>query len=361
MGGCDIPPRPILAPDAGQRSTAPAEEPSGLDDPPTDQESAEPAGTYAGQWETWDALLIRNRYVGYAHTIAEANRKAGSANQVRYQVESRLNIKRGAAQLLQRLEESSVETKSGELISFDSSLRLGPGTTRHRGVVRDGVLQIETMRGNSRSTRNLPWRTSYRGLVALEQSLRGQPMEAKEEREFRMLLPGQYQTATTRLTCIGKASVPLLDGSLAELTEIRCEVDTGQGKTRSTIWTDDKGEIVRTYSPTLHLVAHRTDRSTATRGERWDEAPIASIDVTGQELADASQSTRVVYRVAPMDAKRPIPIISLPGQSIQPLPEGGVPCSGQPGGGGNDRGGLRADPPGTDRSGPPSRSCHRFE
>ncbi len=168
---------------------------------------------------------------------------------------------------------SVTETNDGRLLSFDGGVSVGPATTRFSGSVAEGELKVETRRGGSRTTETMPWNPTFRGLVALEQSLRQRPMQTKgEERTLKMLLPGRYELATASMRCVGLASVPLLDGELHELIEINCEMKTEDGATAfSTIWTNREGEIARTHSPGLQLIAYRTDRETATSFEGNDQ------------------------------------------------------------------------------------------
>jgi transglutaminase-like putative cysteine protease len=149
--------------------------------------------------------------------------------------------------------------------------------------------------------------------------------EKGERRTVAMLLPGQYQLATARLQCEGRASVPLLDGNQAELLEINCEIRVEENQpTFSTIWTDDDGSIIRTFSPTLNLVAYRTDEATATKLSRNDST-VAAIAVGGK-LDKPAESTRVAYRITPTAKARrqetPVDIKPAPGQYIRAMDDG---------------------------------------
>jgi len=78
-----------------------------------------------------------------------------------------------------------------------------PATTRFSGSVAEGQLNVETVRGTSRTNRAIPWSPTFRGFVALEQSLRQRPMRSKgEERTLKMLLPGRYEIGTASLLAL---------------------------------------------------------------------------------------------------------------------------------------------------------------
>ena len=299
IAGCDLPKRPPLkadrtATDAASTIPQAAEEElqAGLEAPGT---------AFHGDWESWDAYFIKDRQVGYSHTRATLTGSGPTAD-VRYELDSLLYVNQGPACLLQRVSQDSSETNDGRLLSFDATVRVGPATTRFAGSVVEAELRVETVRGASRTTRTMPWNPTFRGLVALEQSLRQRPMRTKgEERNLKLLLPGRYDLATARLRCFGLAAVPLLEGEPQELIEINCEIQTEDGPIAlSTIWTDNEGEIARTHSPALQLIAYRTDRETA-KAFAGNDQVAASIPVAG-EIKEPQEAMLVGYRIQPTAA-----------------------------------------------------------
>lgn len=314
--GCDLPARPLLGP-ADVRGP----EFAGSTPRKTEQEVVEPPGELVeSRWETWDAYFVHNQHVGYNHVIA-ASAGGSSSKDIRYVLDNRIYANQGRARFFQRLMQTSTETNDGRLIGFESALQVGPAVTRFVGTMKGENLEVETIRGSSRTVRQVPWLSTYRGLVGVEQSLRKRPMTKKNEtRTLKLLLPGQYQLATARLRCSGKASVPLMDGTPAELTEINSEIQIGENQpSYSTIWTDADGGIVRTLSPALQLVAYRTDQATATRIEGDDLVAVA-IPVTG-DFARPSEATRVAFKIRPLaatsDPENPIELQPVPGQYLR--------------------------------------------
>ncbi len=313
--GCDLPERPLLDPVDIRGS-----EFSGAATEQADQEVLEPPGELVEcRWETWDAYFVRGQHVGYNHVIAEPVGDS-SSNDIRYVLDNRLYANQGRSRFLQRLLQTSTETGDGRLIGFESVLHVGPAVTRFVGTMKGVNLEIETIRGSSRTLRQVPWQSTFRGLVAVEQSLRTRPMTKKNEtRTLKLLLPGQYQLATARLRCSGKASVSLMDGTPAELTEINSEIQLGENnRNYSTIWTDTDGGIVRTFSPALQLDAYRTDQATATSIDGDDLVAVA-ITVKGN-FARPSEAKRVAFKIKPIvatsDSENPIELIPVPGQYV---------------------------------------------
>lgn len=289
--GCDMPPRPPLKPDDIRPSNIAESIGSRL---PVSTQRTPDVVEASGGWETWDAYFIGNRQVGYSHLVAESVNDRSDVD-VRFDFEDRLYIRRGKSRFLQRLQQTSTQTKSGQLLGFESVMQVGPSITRYQGSVDEDLLRIETTRGGSQSESSITWKPTYRGLVALEQSLRQRPMtEAGETREFELLLPGRYELAEARLYCSGEAVVPLLDGTSSALMEINVEFLVEGQPIYSTVWTDPQGAIVRTYSPGLNLVSYRTDEATAT--DLGAQPDVAAIEVSGSIDSD-KWARRVGFKI----------------------------------------------------------------
>ncbi|MGI9471831.1 MAG: transglutaminase-like domain-containing protein [Rubripirellula sp.] len=322
--GCDIPKRPPLKRGKTEDSLAATD----LSTVEGDRRSlTDPAASdyeFTGRWETWDAYFVAGRRVGYSHLVAEP-RSARQQSDVRYTVESRLYLSQGNSRILQDLKQTSTESSTGSLVDFESVVQFGPVVSRASGDVEDGTLRITTTRGAKKTTRRIPWEASYHGLVALEQSLRQTPLlEKGEQRELKMLLPGQYVLATARMRCNGMASVPLFDGKQAALLEINCEIEVdGKPLSYSTIWTDETGSIVRTYSPSIRMVAYRTDEMTAKQVPDDDYVPL-SIKIDGEEKTSKSGAGTSTFRISSnrRRAETPMTIDRVPGQRMVELESG---------------------------------------
>lgn len=323
--GCDVLQRPPLKPvqeDAPQQPT----ELAAAD--PGEFEAVEPPGKpFEGAWEKWDAYFIRDQHVGNVHLTAGV--PSSQSQSVVYQVDHWLKVRRGTATVVQRLSERSSETADGSLIGFESYLHVGPAVTSLRGDVDDRMLKVQRLRGGDPAEEQVPWTTTCRGLAAVEQSLRRQPLTEGETRRLRMpmMLSAKYQMVTVRLQARGKASVPMLDGHSQTLLEIESQVQTGEQQIESVMWTDDDGNVLRTYSPAIQMFAYRVDEATdealRTDGPAWSLA----FDVSGR-LDNPSESSRVAYRVSPSAAVTKaggqIEIPPAPGQLVRNMPDGSV-------------------------------------
>lgn len=347
-GGCDLPKRPPLGPidlsdemeakgsNSGSATAGAGASPgklagggkvlAGRSGGATAESEPPPRFAFSGDWETWDVYLIGDQPVGYNHVLAEPIRQSVDSADVQYTLDDVLFVNQGKSRTLQRLTQTSRETRSGQLVAFNSRLHVGPIVTRFDGMVDGDRIKIETVRGSTRTVKMVPWEKENYGLVAIEQTLRAKPLTNRGEmRTLDLLLPGRYELAKARLRCSGKAAVPLLDQSLAELIEINYELEIdGEAAARSTIWTDDAGSIVRTFSPGMNLVSYRTDKATAiAAASELDE--VVAVNVSGKFDRPAIAKRLAISVVPNKAAKRsekPLMIEPLPGQLVRKMDDG---------------------------------------
>lgn len=318
--GCDLPDRPQLEP------VRPAV-PLPTDNPVNDDDSVKwepPTELDEPTWETWDAYLVNNEHVGYSH-VRSSPATSATPGDVHFDLDHRIYQTNGNARSLQRLTLQSDESKDGRLVGFDGAMQVGLSVTRFSGTRDNTDLIVEIRDGSDVERREIPWQYNYRGMFAVEQSLRAKPMiEKGETRSLKMLISGQYQLATAKLRCSGTAVVPMLEGSERELIEINVELQVdGSEPIYSAIWTDAEGNVVRTYSSILNLIAYRTDRETAVQLEHDDLVPV-SIEVGGK-MERQAETKRVAYLVKQLvDANGQLAeeIKPAPGQYVRTMEHG---------------------------------------
>ena len=249
VAGCDFPERPPLTVN-DIRTDSPQVEATAAE---AEEALAEAPGyRLEDPWETWEAYFIGSRQLGFKHVRADRPEETSDA---RYRVKEVLVFRQGNSTFVQRLTQSSLESAEGDFRSFESELQVGPSITRFVGTRDQTHLTVETLRGTSNATDRIEWEPQFHGLVAIERSLLNRPMKTREERrQLRMLLPVHYEMATARLLCVGEASVPMLDGQQRTLTEIDCQIRFQENVIATVLWTDDQGQVLRTYSPALNMV-----------------------------------------------------------------------------------------------------------
>ncbi len=288
-----------------------------------------PALDFDKDWDVWYEYNIEGRKVGYSHvsgTRLDDGSSRSSQSTVRFQVEDQVAIRRGDSSFLQHLTTTSLETLNGQLNSFDSQLLVGPIKTQFTGHVQDQQLEVEAIRGSARTVTRLPWDIVYRGMIAVEQSLRRKPMTSGEKRTLKMLLPIKHKIATIELICSGTAAVAMKDGSYQRLIEIVShESVDGTKISEQVLWTDETGLIQKTLRG--DLVAYRADKATATERsvDRTDVIEATTVDVTGvleRPLAAKFVGFIVKPNTALVRAGGTISISPAPGQYVKKTENG---------------------------------------
>ena len=316
--GCDLPDRPKL--DAVASS---APRPTGI--PVNDEILEPPTALDQPTFETWDTYFINNKHIGYSHVTASPTTSATSGD-VLFELDHRIyQFKANGARVLQRLVMSSNESTDGRLVGFDGAQQLGLALTRSTGSLDGSNLVIEVRNGSKTERTEIPWEYNYRGMFAVEQSLRAKPMiENGETRALKMLIPGRSELATARLRCSGRAVVPLMDGSEQELTEINVQIESeNTAPTYLAFWSDADGKVVRTFSSAQNIIAYRTDQAKATQIENDNLVPV-SIAVGGK-MERPNEVRRVAFRVrstAGSDGEAAIQIKPGPGQFVRSTENG---------------------------------------
>lgn len=321
--GCDPPPRPAVGRfDARAEAELLQGEDLSAAPPP------EVPRAHAGDWQAWQCYFIRGRQVGFNH-IDVVGTNSADGPRVHIQLNDQLVLSSGSTQVAQRLEQHSVETPDGGLVSFQASLAVGPVVTHYSGTVEGDELVIVTRRGAESSTRRVPWDSTSLGLTGLQQTLRAQPLGRGESRRLTVLLPIAYDLATVQLNCQFTASIPMPDGAVRQAREIDVQIQPLQGEPYSTvIWTDDDGHILKSLSPNVNLQAFSCGESEVTAGlaDGHDWATATSVAVRGTMESDAP-ATQVAFRFtnrgAAGGADQPAALLRPhPGQWVKPLPGG---------------------------------------
>ncbi len=321
--GCNPPPRPEfkeLSSTASNGESVAETSDESSDLAPAPQPFTEP-------WETWQSYYLTGRHIGYSHVQAEPQSDEPDSP-IQIVLQDQVLIRRGPATIVQRLDQTSLETRAGDLISFEAELRVGPALTRYEGTVDGGKLTIVTRRGSKRSTQSIPWNPNYRGLVGLQQALLSDPPAVGETRRLRTLLPVQFAIATIEMNCQHLASIPMPDGSVQAAREIEVTMQLADGPaTQTLVWIDDEGNVLKSYTPGLELVAFDSTREEATAGivAGADILTATAVEVSGS-LTTPEKAKNVGYLVTPRntpsDSETQYAFQSQPGQWSRKTAEG---------------------------------------
>lgn len=298
--GCNPPPRPQLGetltvPEVTEQTTplestvAEAEPPSTLDVRSTKRDLSLP-------WESWRTYFVGGKKVGYVHLKSVLDNTSDEP-QVLTTLVDQLALRRGTSVLLQVLRQTSVEGLDGTVRSFEAELRVGPTRTRFVGQVSPGSLKVETIRGNERRTDSADWSENIRGIAGIEQSLIEKPIGLAEQRRLRLLAPITNRVRVTDLICRHRAAISTLDGAVHDALEVEVRMRTDGGESlQSTIWVDDDGSLLKSYTPSLDLVSIRSSSQDAEQvsDDASERRLVTAIETKGR-LTEPAKAFRAGY------------------------------------------------------------------
>ena len=302
VAGCNPPPRPMLGKNDAEK---PVET---LLDPRVDDvaENAAENKPFTQPWETWQAYYIGSQHVGYSH-VNVALQSDNADSLVSVTLEDQLAIRRGPSTVVQRLDQTSLETRDGELVSFAAELRVGPALTRYSGTVEGDLLTVITTRGTKKSSQSVPWQTSYRGPAGLQQSLLSTPIDRGQQRRLQSLLPIRFDIGTFELDCRHLASIAMPDGTIRQAREVEVAMKMENSPPINTVlWTDDKGNVIKTLTPALDLAAFDSTREAATEGIVASDDILSATAVEIDGTLEKPQETKTAtFRITPRTGAKP--------------------------------------------------------
>lgn len=335
VSGCNPPPRPQF----GETMAVPeATEPSGFTastsaeaaaSNPSDASSSDASSAkrdLALPWETWHTYFVGGKKVGYVHVKSERD-DTGDQPQVLTTLEEQMALRRGTSVLLQAIRQTSVEGFDGSVRSFEAELRVGPTRTRFVGQTSPGSLKVETIRGTERGADTLEWSESIRGVAGIQQSLLEKPIRVNEQRRLRVLAPIKNRVRDVELACRNIASISTLDGEVHDAYEVDVRMTVGGGEPlESTIWVDDDGRLLKSYTPSIDLVSIRSSREDANHvsEDASKRRLMTAIDIQGR-LTEPAKAFRAGYVIRPKKGVDPQSFTFKPqvGQWFRQI-EGGV-------------------------------------
>jgi hypothetical protein len=310
LSGCEQPPPlpPVVTQPAAagiEESIAdPPGEPSpralaGPERPPPTEPAVEPLAepNDGGKLveETWDAYSLQGSRVGYAHTTV-ATIEEGDQVLHRTRGATRTTLKRAGQTIVQDMLLTSWELPGGEVVRFESRMKMGPADMVSRGRVEGDKLVIETSTPGKTQSQTLPWPPGSGGFFAVEQSLKKQPLKPGEKRTVTGLMP-VFNTVGTELAAADYETVKLPAGE-QKLLKVNSLIDLGGQKMETVLWLNEQGETLKSHVPSLDQEAVRTTKADALQrpvGGEFDLL-VASVVKLKTPLANPVKTTRVVYR-----------------------------------------------------------------
>lgn len=311
LAGCDdSPPAPVVtqpaAPQIVPEIASEASEPpppvlAGPTLPPAEETKpiepiAEPSDGSRVIEETWDAYSLHGNRVGYAHTTVAKVVEGGKLLH-RMRSATRTSFQRAGQSIVQDMLATSWETPAGEVVRFESRMKMGPQDMVSTGRVADGKMTIETTTLGKTEQHAIDWPAGTGGFFAAEQSLKNQPLKPGEKRSLSCLMPVFNTIGTTELVAAEYETVKLPSGE-KKLLKVESVVEIGGQKLDTTLWVDEQGQVMRSLVPAIGQEAVRTTKEEALQSPAaggFDLLAASIVKLRG-ELPSPLTTKRVVYR-----------------------------------------------------------------
>jgi transglutaminase-like putative cysteine protease len=257
--------------------------------------------------EIWEETYLQGVKVGFTKTeIAKVIEGDTTLNRCRQTGE--LHLQRDGQASDQTMTFTCWQTADGKLVKFESQTEGGGSKTLGSGQVEGNQLRTKTLTLGKTQRQSFDWQPEYGGYVAVDESLRKQPLKPKEKRAIVSLTAPINSPAVTRLTAEDFEVTKLLTGQ-QKLLKVRASIALGEQTLDSELWITDKGEILKTRQP-FGLETYRTTKSIATNLATIGEVdllrgtvvkpttnPRRLRETPAEIAADLSSAHRAVYLV----------------------------------------------------------------
>ena len=272
--------------------------------------------------EVWDVFYIGDAKVGHARSQSQRVEEEGRKLE-RVDNTTQLTLDRLGQTVTIEMQVTNFEASNGDLLRFESNVKLANMPMTAKGQVTDGKLNVEgRVQGQAvKTTVDCPAGTG--GIDAVERSLSSKPLQPGEKRQLRMFLPMFNVVADVALTAADYEGTELLDGKTARLLKIENEaVVPGQAPIRSTAWTDQQGVLLKSVERGgLGVTTYRTTREIALSRGSGGKADLISLSIVKVTPAprEPHRARKIVYRVNLTDSNPFKVFPSSPSQVVKPL------------------------------------------
>lgn len=322
--GCEPPPRPPIVKKKPKNDPL-LQLPEEPEFSPVEATNSELPLRFATEapFDLWEAYFLGGEQIGYNHLQAELTDKS---DEVRYRSTERIQVLRGDQLLDSELTQISVENIYGRLKQFNAELLQNSQRSVAEGAARGNKLELIVRKaGEEAVNRELPWKPTTGGLVAVQQHLREKPMVRGDKRELSMLAPVTYSPSKILLEAIGMASVSMLKGENQMLLEIEATTVTDNVEgAKTTLWTDEQGNILKQFIPSLGLIILRTNEETATEFFEPQNDILKRFSITLDKPMEAPERTiRALYQVTSKSGRELAEVLKdQPGQLVRKITTG---------------------------------------
>jgi hypothetical protein len=245
--------------------------------------------------ESWDVLYIGDAKVGFAHTTIAKDK--GQEERLVVRLESEITILRGRDKTTMRIGITGKHRIDGTPLEFTASQNAGPVAETTRGQWQDGRLTITVDRLGKTERQTLDWPADAGGVFAKDLSLLRKPLAVGESRTVKMFFPLMNVIGEVELLATTQEATEM-PGGKKTLVRVECTEVIGATRMKSTLWINEKGEILKSHQPQLNLTAYRTTREVAMgkgSGATYDLLSGTTIKL-GRKLTNPESQSSITYK-----------------------------------------------------------------
>jgi len=266
--------------------------------------------------ESWYVVTIAGQPVGSMHEkVTEASR-ADAAVHVASDVKLALN--RMGSKVEMAMGETSRETKDGQLLGMDLTIKLSDQTTATNLALDSGIVKIRETAGGRTFERTVPYTGEVLGPEGIRKLSAARLRKPGDSVEVQTWVADQGGVRkVTRTVVAGEEAVKGFSARALRVEEI-----TDGNPAKRILWLDAEGRIVQSSDsgPFGEMRSLRVDEATAHRAESGGELPAESYGKTlihaQVRIPHPRRAERVVLRLRHRDPGLGWPDFTGPGQKV---------------------------------------------
>jgi len=257
-------------------------------------------------WEDWQEVFLGENKIGYSQTVfSRAADRIYSTNLMS------MRLGRGAVAVSMETEQSTVETLSGEPISFSLKLLMGSLPVLMEGEISGDLLRVKTSQAGNLQSNEYAWTKGSLLLWGLTRETLRRGFEAGTKYRLPMFSPevqldGPVQTDIK----IGEMETFTAGGKTVIGQKVATLMHLGMGSLESISWMDETGRALKTVLPMggMELTLYASDESTAlTDYVPADMFEFTLLDLSGKIPENAAAVTYAVKYLKPLEHSFPWP------------------------------------------------------
>ena len=251
--------------------------------------------------ESWDAVFLGGSKVGYmrirVNPVSEGDRKLQNVL-----VNYVLNFKRGNAASTVEVQYGTIETPDGQVLRLDTRTLASQQVLRVHGDVVNGMMLLKIENGDQKQEQSIVWTPDTYGPYGAELTLSRKPIKAGDVRTVKTYVPELNKVVQATLTAKAVEPVALGGGVNRDLLRIDQEIRFEDGKKApemsSTLWADENGQILKTFTDANGgMVTYRTTKEAALRSAPKADLIAAQIVKLPRKITNAENSRQILYKL----------------------------------------------------------------